>query len=230
MKRCVDTYLVEDRTYRVLDLGSLINKGQRLHHRLIFTGIDCRITGVDVLAGPNVDIVMRRPYSIPVATSSQDVVVSGQAFEHIPFPFASMLEIARVLRPGGYLFITAPSRGHQHYPYDGWRYYPDSMRALAKYAELELLEAHVAWPTIKNGRFDYSSIPREEYWGDAVGVFRKPAWRPSVRRALYRAIVRGWANHLRGVDDVKRTGGAPTPQERAKDRRKLAELLAASGR
>jgi hypothetical protein len=47
-----------------------------------------------------------------------------------------------VLKPNGYLFLTAPSRGHHHSTYDLWRYYPDGMRALAAQADLRLLAAY----------------------------------------------------------------------------------------
>ncbi len=43
-------------------------------------------TGLDMAAGNNVDIVLRTPYVWhEVASGSADVVISGQAFEHIPY-------------------------------------------------------------------------------------------------------------------------------------------------
>jgi SAM-dependent methyltransferase len=65
---------------------------------------------------------MKKPYQIPLRRHSVDVVVSGQTFEHIPFFWVSILELARILRPGGYLFITVPSRGHVHEVRDCWRF------------------------------------------------------------------------------------------------------------
>jgi ubiquinone/menaquinone biosynthesis C-methylase UbiE len=45
---------------------------------------------------------MAKPYRLPLRSNSVDVVVSGQAFEHIPFVWVSITEIARVLRRGGH--------------------------------------------------------------------------------------------------------------------------------
>jgi SAM-dependent methyltransferase len=131
MARVLATHLRGDRHYRILDLGSATSGGQSWTHRDLLKPYHVSYLGVDVVNGHNVDVVMRRPYSIPVASGSADVVISGQVFEHIPFPWATMLEVRRVLRPGGLLVVTAPSRGHVHQPIDAWRYYPDAMRALA---------------------------------------------------------------------------------------------------
>ena len=191
MTDCIDTHLTTGRHYDVLDFGSYINKGQQSHHRMLLADHDVTYVGVDIQAGRNVDHVMTKPFKIPLASNSQDVVITGQVFEHIPFPWASILEIARVLRPQGLLFLTAPSRGHHHSTYDLWRYYPDSMRALAAWADLTLLEAFTDFPPLLPGsdRFDYASIDSAgHYWGDTTGVFRKPAWKRSLRRVVVREV------------------------------------------
>jgi SAM-dependent methyltransferase len=224
MQASINTYLDPKRHYDLLDFGSFINEGQHHSHRELLTEHDVTITGVDIQAGRNVDIQMKQPYRIPVPTKSQDVVLAGQVFEHIPFPFASMLEIARVLRPGGYLFMTVPSRGHHHSTYDCWRYYPDSMRALAAYSELELLQALTDWPPAQEGtarRHDYAKIDLEDaYWGDTSAVFRKPKWRPSPRRALNRWVSLRFANGIGDLSSVPRPKGTrlkrPTNDEVAR--------------
>jgi SAM-dependent methyltransferase len=192
MNESIEKYMSKDKHYEVLDFGSFINKGQVLNHRSLLTNYDCKITGVDIQAGENVDIQMTKPYTIPLPSNSQDIVVSGQVFEHIPFPWASILEIARVLKPKGYLFMTVPSRGHHHSTYDCWRYYPDSMRALAAQADLKLLAAYTDFPPNRegSGAHDYAAIDIENhYWGDTTGVFQKPVWK-SRRGALRRFVVR----------------------------------------
>ena len=195
MQASIEQHLTTTRHYDLLDFGSFVNKGQSVTHRDLLTAYDVTITGVDIQAGRNVDIQMTEPYRIPVGTSSQDVVLSGQVFEHIPFPFASMLEIARVLRQGGLFFLTAPSRGHHHSTYDLWRYYPDSMRALAAYAELELLSVSTDWPpSTAGGRHDVAAIDtRDSYWGDTSAVF-----------TLNRYVALRWAN---GIGDLSRPPG-----------------------
>src|SRR3954469_13315655 len=114
MQLSVDTYMRKDRHYDVLDFGSQA-AGNKRTHREVLAGYDVDYVGVDVVAGENVDLVMRKPYRIPVKSNSFDLVITSSAFEHIPFMWASFLEITRVLRPGGLIFLTAPSRGHIHF-------------------------------------------------------------------------------------------------------------------
>ena len=194
-----------DRTYDVVDFGSRCSPRQTLTHRDLLGAHKCRITGVDIKPGRNVDVVMPKPYSIPLARNSTDVIFSGQAFEHIPFFWVSILELARILRPGGYLFMTVPSRGHVHDVYDCWRYYPDGMRALAAFSGLEIIEARTDFPPTLAGqrRHDYQQVGRTtSYWGDTVGVFRKPPGRIPLSKTMIRGILRWQANRLGDLGDV----------------------------
>jgi SAM-dependent methyltransferase len=208
MSFCIDTYLRKGRHYRVVDLGSRISTGQEATHRDLLADYDCTITGVDILAGRNVDVVMKQPYRLPLKSNSADLVISGQAFEHIPFFWATFLEMARVLAPGGLIFLTAPSRGNVHDVHDCWRYYPDGMRSLAAFARLKCKEAHTDLPPTKPGsvRLDYAAIDDVNYyWGDTVGVFQKPK-KYSKRVAIVRELVVWWANH---VGDLPEHAPAP---------------------
>src|SRR3954467_781215 len=224
MRRCVETYLSRDRRYRVVDFGSRISDGQRSSHRDLLAEYDVDYVGVDIDGGRNVDVVMEQPYKIPLSSNSVDVVVSGQVFEHVPFFWASFMELARILRPGGLIIVTIPSRGHTHDVYDCWRFYPDSLRAIAAVSRLELLEGPPAFPPTTDGRrFDYAGIdPTNAYWGDTVGVLRKPSRYPDLEVWLFRTVAVGWANRvgaLSGVPgtDVRHPGRrhepapAPTP-------------------
>ncbi|MFD3657232.1 methyltransferase domain-containing protein [Streptomyces sp. NPDC058620] len=202
MELCIEEYLPRTRRHRVVDLGSRISGKQTRTHRGLLAGHDIDYFGVDVLDGPNVDAVMKRPYRIPAKSRSADVVLSGQAFEHIPFFWASMLEIARVLKPGGYAFITAPSRGHAHDAQDCWRYYPDGFRAMAAHSRLELCEAYTDFPPRKGIWHDYRGIGKGAYWGDSVGVFRRPQRYPRLTMFAVRELTVWWANRVGGVEAV----------------------------
>ncbi|MFD3516740.1 methyltransferase domain-containing protein [Streptomyces sp. NPDC058657] len=207
MALCVKEYMPVSKRHRVVDLGSRISPGQSLTHRALLANHKIDYVGVDVLDGPNVNRVMKDPYRIPLKSRSADIVLSGQAFEHIPFFWASIMEIGRVLRPGGHAFITAPSRGNAHDAQDCWRYYPDGFRAMAAYCGLELREAFTDFPPMKGIRHDYEAIDaKHAYWGDSVGVFRKPRMAPHLPYRVSRAIVREvtirWANHIGGVEGI----------------------------
>jgi len=47
--------------------------------------------------------------NIPRADASFDTVISCETVEHVPDPARAVRELARVLRPGGRLFLTTPS-------------------------------------------------------------------------------------------------------------------------
>lgn len=180
MAQLVSTYLSPDQALAVLDIGSYDVNGS---YRALFDNARWQYTGADLEAGPNVDLVLEDPYRLPLADASVDVIVSGQAFEHVEFFWLAWLEMERVLKPGGLILLIAPSRGPEHrHPVDCWRFYPDGYAALAKYAELELLEVHTDWEPDA----DHDSA----LWGDTVGVFRKPprALRARLRRWLARRM------------------------------------------
>lgn len=157
MSRLVTTYLRSARRLDILDVGSYDVNGS---YRPLFSSPRWRYTGLDQAPGPNVDVVVKDPYRWPLRRWSADVVISGQAFEHIEFFWLTWREMVRILRPGGLIFLLAPSCGIEHrYPVDCWRFYPDGYRALGKLGGLEVVEVVTHWGN---------------EWGDTVGVFRKP--------------------------------------------------------
>jgi SAM-dependent methyltransferase len=161
--------------FNVLDVGSQHVEGNLLSYRSIFESLhNARYSGLDMIAGQNVDVVAKDPYKFPLEPNSFDLVISGQAFEHIEFPWLTIREIERVLRPGGFAIIIAPSSGPEHrYPNDCWRFYPDGMRALGKWASLDCIEASTNWLEA-----------RLFMWGDTIGVFQKPGGAPNVHGQL----------------------------------------------
>lgn len=56
--------------------------------------------------------------SIPVPGASFDVVLCTEVLEHVPYPLKALEELARVLKPGGQLIVTAPFISFTHFaPY-----------------------------------------------------------------------------------------------------------------
>jgi SAM-dependent methyltransferase len=211
MRLCITTYLDPTRPYRVLDFGSMADGPDGLTHNDLLEDYQVDVTGMDVQQGHNVDVLMSKPYRIPARANTFDVVLTGSTFEHVPFFWASILELGRVVKPGGLIFLTAPSRGHRHAAIDLWRFYPDSMRSLAAWAGLDLLEAHTDFPPVQEGsrRLDYRKVERQTtYWGDTVGVFEKPRHYSRLVR-LERIALCWWANRVSGIESVKRPGAAP---------------------
>jgi len=103
-----------------------------------------------------------------VKTDSVDVLISGQAFEHIEFFWVTMIEIARVLKPGGLCCIIAPSSGFEHrYPVDCWRFYSDGFSALARFARLKALEV------LSGNKKGPKDNDAEDRWRDTVLIAQK---------------------------------------------------------
>ena len=51
---------------------------------------------------------------IPVPNDRYDAVVINQVLEHVPDPLAVLIELRRILRPGGRLIYTAPLFFEEH--------------------------------------------------------------------------------------------------------------------
>jgi SAM-dependent methyltransferase len=168
MSEFVSTHLAAytGKPLQVLDIGSMNVNGS---YRELMTDPDWRYTGVDMAGGPGVDVVLPSPYDWnPLRPASYDVVISGQAFEHIEYPWVTILEVNRVLKPGGIVCLIAPSGGYEHrYPVDCWRYYPDGMAALARWGDLDVVSCMTNWSP--QGPFDDDSA----LWKDTVLIARK---------------------------------------------------------
>lgn len=185
MELFVETYLdpARDLPLEVVDFGSQQVNPLSLTYRTLLDRAPWRYRGLDIAEGHNVDIHVNDAYDwADVPSDSIDVVVSGQALEHVEYFWASVFEIGRVLKPGGLIMLIAPSGGYEHrFPLDCWRYYTDGMRALAGYLRFELIDAFTDWGN--------------EVWEDSVLVVRKPimsldeAHEFALRGAMQRALV-----------------------------------------
>jgi SAM-dependent methyltransferase len=171
MAQFVEKYLtpVKNKKLIVLDIGSFDVNGS---YKPLFSIHGWNYIGIDTNPGKNVDIVISDPYSWKnIPSNYADVVVSGQAFEHIEYIWLTMKEISRVLKPQGLICVIAPSSGPEHkHPTDCWRIYPDGFKALAKYSELEIVEVFTQWENENHA--DDSNI-----WHDSVLICRKPGKR-----------------------------------------------------
>lgn len=112
----------------VLDVGSYNVNGT---FRPLVENRGWRYTGVDTIAGPNVDVVTVNPFLFPFDDGTFDVVISGSTMEHVTAIWEWLPELVRVLRPGGFLAIHTHWKFPEHrYPIDCWRIMPDGMRYL----------------------------------------------------------------------------------------------------
>ena len=179
MQKCIEKYF--DRSaytggpVTVVDLGAGDVNGS---YSPLFAAQDVTYVGVDLEAGPGVDIVAKDAYALPLPTAYAEVVLSGQALEHSEFFWLAFSEMVRILKPDGFLFLIVPSAGPIHrFPVDCYRFYPDALAALARYAGCYLIDS---WHDDRGP------------WNDLVGVFAKqpfdkrlePLAAPSIPKPL----------------------------------------------
>lgn len=53
-------------------------------------------------------------WNIPEDDNYFDAILCTEVFEHIPYPVETLKEFSRLLKPGGYLILTAPSSCLRH--------------------------------------------------------------------------------------------------------------------
>jgi SAM-dependent methyltransferase len=152
----------------IVDLGSQRIGNQPLSYRGLVPEA-WKYIGVDLAIGNNVDIIMPSEFSIPFETSSINILISGQCLEHCRNPFLLVAEATRVLKPRGWMFITAPAVWPEHkVPIDCFRFYPDGMRAVMEQSGLEVVETFVGGSTHVGGEnptaYDCWGIGRKKDW------------------------------------------------------------------
>lgn len=154
-------FTMEDNVIRVLDVGSFDVNGT---YRDIFP-VKYDYTGLDMCAGPNVDIVPKDIYHWnEIGDHEFDLVISGQAFEHIEYPWLTIKEIARVMKPSGFCIITAPNATPEHrWPTDCYRYFSDGLAALAKWADLKTFHVSVGGVPSMYGTEDWLTRDNDAY-------------------------------------------------------------------
>jgi len=163
---------------RVLEVGGRDVNGISDH---LWSG-DFSLLKLDMTPGPGVDFVNTDPYSFPVDSDSFDICFSTSVFEHVDFFWLLLLEQFRVLRPGGLLYLNAPSGWTYHrFPNDNWRFYPDSGAVMAAWLRRNGFEARLVESFILNRR----------PWRDFVCVIQKSGSlrvdiAPPVRRSINR--------------------------------------------
>jgi len=120
----------------ILDAGAGNGRYRPLFERQRYIAADfCRVEGKNY---GRIDVVtdLAEP---GLKDGSLDAVVSTQVLEHIREPGQFLAQLARLLKPGGSLYLTCPLNwGVHEAPYDFYRYTRYALEDLVQSAGLEL--------------------------------------------------------------------------------------------
>lgn len=147
---------------RILDVGSCDVNGSLRQ----FQHPGMEYIGVDIEPGPGVDIVAPSADKLPFGDGEFDAILSTSTCEHAASFWTLLLEMVRVTKPNGYIYINAPSNGAFHqFPFDYWRFYPDAGLAFVEWGrksgcDISLVESGIG-------------AQGQEQWSDFVAVLQK---------------------------------------------------------
>lgn len=123
---------------KVLDAGSGREHEQHLRKELQATG--ATLHTCDFCEGPGVDFV-GDVSALPFETGSYDIVLNMQVLEHVKDPALVVKELARVLKPGGHVFLTTPQSSPLHnLPWNFFNFTNLGLRLLFEEAGLEVIK------------------------------------------------------------------------------------------
>ncbi len=152
----------------VLEIGSRNVSG--IMRRDIFPHCS-EYVGLDILPGEGVDIVgdvHRLSEACP--DHHFDLVYGISVFEHLLFPWKAVLEINRVMKPGGYIHVSShPAWPAHELPWDFWRYQSNGFHALFnKYTGFEIVSLAEGLPCKVYSLVD--DIPTRGLWAFTVNL------------------------------------------------------------
>ena len=82
-------------------------------------------------------------YDIPKADQHYDGVLMLQVLEHLEFPIKGLKEVHRILKEGGFLFLSVPQAAGDHFePYHFFNYTRFGLRSVFEQAGFEIVEHH----------------------------------------------------------------------------------------
>jgi ubiquinone/menaquinone biosynthesis C-methylase UbiE len=106
----------EAQAWRILDLGCgeghITAEMKKSYPRAEVSGLDYAISAIRTAAErhKDIDFIVADAYDAPYAPNYFDVIVCNNLWEHVPDPLRFLRGASRILKPGGALIISTPSR------------------------------------------------------------------------------------------------------------------------
>jgi SAM-dependent methyltransferase len=174
---------------------------QEMHPGWSTCGIDVAPEGVEAAAGAGLNAIVGSGLDLPFEPDSYDLVITLDVLQHLPLPDGDetcLREIARVLRPGGWLFIRTNSQAFPRTlddPANNFRKYtPPLLRS-----KLESTGFRVARVSRANALLGLAEVPRElratRREGEGYhGILAVPPEQRGLAFAAKRAVLRSEAS------------------------------------
>lgn len=139
--------------------------------------------------------------ALPLEDAAVDAALLTQVLEHVPDPAAVLGEAARILRPGGAIFLTVPFVWELHeLPLDFWRFTPASLERLldlAGFIDVQVEARNDCFTTV-------AQLLRNLWWG----MGRAPDGRDAEREAAG-DLLEQLADRLAALADLDVAGLLP---------------------
>jgi hypothetical protein len=138
---------------QILEIGSRARSGN-VYRDFIPDGM--KYVGMDILEGPNVDVVGdAHELSRHFAPGTFDAAYSIAVFEHLLMPWKVTIELNKILKPGGFVFIATHQTFNLHeQPWDFWRFSDKAWHGLFnKFTGFEVVTAEMGEPAYIVGSF-----------------------------------------------------------------------------
>ena len=120
---------------QLLDVGC----GSRPYQETYFAPAETYV-GVDYPTPRSRPDVVSSALGLPFKDECFDTVVSTEVLEHVPDPLRALTEMHRVLRPDGFLILTAPMHWPRHeVPHDYFRHTYDGLIYLFRQSGFEIV-------------------------------------------------------------------------------------------
>lgn len=122
---------------------------------------------------PGITYVSQKEYEYPIPNNTYDIVISGQVMEHVKMIWVWLKELKRIIKDNGKIILINPiSWPYHEFPVDCWRIFPEGMKALAEYNDLEVLHsqfesleadafANTKTPTIPGQSYTYLDLRKK---------------------------------------------------------------------
>ena len=132
----------------VLELGTKRSIPERPTHHRSWLHPSAKFIMSDFQEGLDVDVVCDiQSLGDAFARDSIDVVIACSVFEHVQRPWIAAHQIARVLKPGGMVFVQTHQSFPIHgYPNDYWRYTTEALTTIFEDANLETINVQYHFP------------------------------------------------------------------------------------